>query len=173
MQQSISSFITDSLEKIRPQKVTEILTSLHQDAGGEIKNALSDGLVTVLNNQDTSKIIHSVLSSQIENLLHAPIGKLSSHISEEKINSAGLALTDTIIATAKAKLPEAIQEFDIGGVVRDKVNSYPAEKLESLVLSIAKEHLRKIEFFGFLFGLIIGLGQAAFTYWAILSSLPH
>ena len=53
-------------------------------------------------------------------------------------------------------------------MVRDKVNSYPEEKLESLVLSIAKEHLRTIEFFGFLFGLIIGIAQAAYVYVSIL-----
>jgi uncharacterized membrane protein YheB (UPF0754 family) len=50
--------------------------------------------------------------------------------------------------------------------VRDKINKYPVEKLESLVLSIAKEHLRTIELFGALFGLIIGIVQALLSYWA-------
>ncbi|MCB1025918.1 MAG: DUF445 family protein, partial [Acidobacteria bacterium] len=79
--------------------------------------------------------------------------------------NAGESITETIIAAAKAKLPAAIQEFDIGGVVRDKVNNYPAEKLESLVMSVAKEHLRTIELFGALFGLIIGIGQAIQFYY--------
>lgn len=173
MQQSISAFLTDALAKIRPQRIGTVLHSLHPDSSAEIKNALSNGLETVLNNTDTTKIIHSVLSAQIDSLIHSPIGKLSSHFPEDKIRKAGNSLTETIIAAARAKLPDAIQEFDIGGVVRDKVNSYPAEKLESLVLSIAKEHLRTIEFFGFLFGFIIGLGQAAFTYWAILGKISH
>ncbi|NNE66423.1 MAG: DUF445 family protein [Pyrinomonadaceae bacterium] len=171
MQKSISAFLTDSLEKIRPQRVGAILRSLHRDAADEVKKSLSQGLEKVLNNADTYKIIHSVLAKQIDSLLHAPIGRLSNHIAEDKLRKAGSAMTETIISTARVKLPEAIKEFDIGGVVRDKVNSYPAEKLESLVLSIAKEHLRTIEFFGFLFGLIIGLGQAAFTYWAILNKI--
>ena len=53
---------------------------------------------------------------------------------------------------------------DVGGVVRQKIMNYPAEKLEELVLSVAKEHLRTIEFFGALFGFIIGLGQAIQFY---------
>lgn len=171
MQHSISAFLTDTLAKVRPQQVGEVLKSLHPDSANEIKKTLANGLETVLKNEDTSKIIHSVLSKQIDSLLHSPIGKLSDHVSEEKMRKAGDALTETIIATAKVKLPEAIQEFDIGGVVRDKVNSYPAEKLESLVMSIAKEHLRTIELFGFFFGFLIGLGQAAFTYWAVLNKL--
>jgi uncharacterized membrane protein YheB (UPF0754 family) len=119
-------------------------------------------MVTVLNNQDTTKIIHSVLSKQVQALIHTPIGKLSDHITEDKIKNAGESITETIINAAKQRLPEAIKEFDIGGVVRDKVNNYPAEKLESLVMSIAKEHLRTIEFFGALLGFILGTGQATF-----------
>lgn len=173
MQHSISAFLTDSLEKIRPHQVGAILRSLHQDSAKEIKKTLSKGLTKVLKNQDTTNIIHSVLAAQIDSLLHAPIGRLSKHISAEKIKNAGAAMTETIISTARVKLPQAIQEFDIGGVVRDKVNSYPAEKLESLVLSIAKEHLRTIEFFGFLFGLLIGIAQAAYVYWSILFKVAN
>ena len=54
-------------------------------------------------------------------------------------------------------MPEAIREFDVGSVVREKINNYPVEKLESLIMSVAKEHLRTIELFGALFGLIIGV----------------
>ena len=168
MQRSLSAYLTDSLEGLRPRKIGNILISLHTDAADEIKKKLSVGLEHVLQNQDTSRIVHNVLSKQVDSLLHAPIGKLSKHLSEDRIREAGTALTETIITTAKVKLPKAIQEFDIGGVVRDKVNSYPEEKLESLVLSIAKEHLRTIEFFGFLFGLLIGLAQAAYVYYSIL-----
>lgn len=164
MQNSISAYLTDSLEKLRPQKIGELLYSVHPETTIKIKLKLAQGLVKILNNQDTTKIIHSVLSKQIQNLIHTPIGKLSTHISEEKVRDAGESLTNTIINAAKQKLPEAIQEFDIGGVVRDKVNNYPAEKLESLVLSVAKEHLTKIELFGAFFGLIIGIGQAIQFY---------
>jgi uncharacterized membrane protein YheB (UPF0754 family) len=48
--------------------------------------------------------------------------------------------------------------------VREKINQYPVEKLENLVLSIAKEHLRTIEWFGALFGLLIGIAQAIQFY---------
>ena len=65
---------------------------------------------------------------------------------------------------AKEKLPQVIQEFNIGEVVREKINNYPVEKLESLVMSVAKEHLRTIELFGALFGFVIGVVQAIMSY---------
>lgn len=164
MQNSISAYLTDTLEKMRPHRIGAILHSVHPEAAAEIKQTLSKGLVRVLHNQDTTRIIHSVLFKQIDALLNAPIGRLTNVISAERVRNAGDSLTDTIVAAARQKLPAAIQDFDIGGVVREKVNNYPAEKLESLVLSVAQEHLRTIELFGALFGLIIGIGQAIQFY---------
>ncbi len=164
MMNSVSAYLTDTLEKLRPHSIDAILQTLHPESEEKLKKLLSNGLIKILSRDETSKIINSVLSRQIEKFLAAPIGKLSDHISEEKVRHAGHSLTETIISAAKEKLPEAIKEFDIGGVVREKINNYPSEKLEALVLSVAKEHLRKIELFGALFGLIIGIAQAVQFY---------
>jgi uncharacterized membrane protein YheB (UPF0754 family) len=125
---------------------------------------LSRGLMSIIARPDTSRIINELLARQIDSLLSAPIGRLSDHISEDKLRSAGDSLTETIISAIQEKLPEAIREFDVGGVVREKIKNYPAEKLEELVLSVAKEHLRTIEFFGALFGFFIGIAQAVQFY---------
>ena len=160
----VSAYLTDTLERLRPHSIDAILQTLHPESEEKLKNMLAKGLLTILSREETSKIINSFLHNQIERFLSAPIGKLSDHISEEKVRSAGKSLTETIIAAAKEKLPEAIREFDVGSVVREKINNYPVEKLEALVLSVAKEHLRIIEFFGFFFGLIIGVVQG-FLHW--------
>ena len=160
VQSSISAYLTDTLEKIRPHSLDAILQTVHPESEEKLKRLLATGLLNVLNRDETAAIINRVLSKQIERLLSAPIGKLSDHIAEEKVRAAGKSLTETIISAAKEKLPAAIKEFDIGNVVREKINNYPVEKLEALVLSVAKEHLRTIELFGALFGLIIGIAQA-------------
>jgi uncharacterized membrane protein YheB (UPF0754 family) len=164
MLHSVSAYLTDTLQKLRPHSLGAILQTAHPEAEEKLKNMLSKSLLNILNREETSNIINAVLAKQIERLLATPIGKLSDHISEEKVRQAGKSLTETIIAAAKEKLPEAIREFNIGGVVREKINLYPVEKLESLVLSVAKEHLRTIELFGALFGLIIGIVQAFLSY---------
>ncbi len=164
MLNSVSAYLTDTLQKLRPHSLGAILQTAHPEAEEKLKNMLSKNLLSVLNREETSNIINAVLAKQIERLLATPIGKLSDHISEEKVRQAGKSLTETIIVAAKEKLPEAIREFNIGGVVREKINLYPVEKLESLVLSVAKEHLRTIELFGALFGLIIGIVQAFLSY---------
>ncbi|HEU4931045.1 MAG TPA: hypothetical protein VFT48_03150, partial [Pyrinomonadaceae bacterium] len=55
----------------------------------------------------------------------------------------------------------------VGGLVRKKVSDYPLEKLEELVLSVAQQHLKTIEYFGAAIGFFIGVAQAIyfwFTY---------
>ncbi len=164
MQQSVSKYVSDMLQKLRPHSIDAVLQTLHPDSEEKLKKMLSKSLLNILSQEETSNIINSVLSRQIESLLSTPIGKLSDHISEEKVLEAGKSLTETIIAAAKEKLPEAIREFDIGNIVREKVSNYPSEKLEKLVLSVAGEHLRTIEIFGALFGFLIGVAQAIQFY---------
>ncbi|MGI9035127.1 MAG: DUF445 family protein [Pyrinomonadaceae bacterium] len=159
MQRSISAYLSDSLQKIRPHSLDAILQTVHPESEEKLKKLLSNGLLNILNQDETANIINKVLSRQIDRLLSAPIGKLSDHISDEKIREAGRNITETIISAAREKLPGAIREFNIGEVVREKINHYPVEKLESLVLSIAKEHLRTIELFGAVFGFALGVAQ--------------
>ena len=164
MMNSVSAYLTDTLQKLRPHSIDAVLKRLHPESEEKLKTMLTKGLMNVLSREETSNIINSVLSRQIDRLLSAPIGKLSDHISEQKVLKMGKSLTETIISAAREKLPETIREFNIGTVVREKVNDYPAEKLEALVMSVAKEHLRTIELFGALFGFAIGVGQAIQFY---------
>jgi uncharacterized membrane protein YheB (UPF0754 family) len=164
MLKSISAYLTDTLQKLRPHSIDAIMQTLHPESEEKLKRMLSRGLLNILSRDETSNVINAVLSRQIEQILSAPIGRLSDYIAEDKLRNAGNSLTETIIAAAREKLPQAIREFDVGNVVREKINNYPVEKLEALVLSVAKEHLRTIELFGALFGLLIGIAQAIQFY---------
>lgn len=167
MMRGVSAYLTDILQKLRPHSIDAILQTIHPESEEKLKQMLSQGLLSILAREDTSKVINSVLAKQIDSFLSAPIGKLSDHISEDKVRAAGKSLTETIINAAKEKLPEAIKEFDVGNVVREKIMHFPVEKLENLILSVAKEHLRTIEFFGFFFGLIIGIVQGILHWYSV------
>jgi len=160
----ISSYLRNTLAKLRPHSIDAILQVIHPRSEETLKALLADGLLDIISRDETAEIINDVLGAQIHSLLLRPIGRLSGHISEDKLRDASQALTDTIIASISAKLPDAIAEFDVGSVVREKIRNYPPEKLESLVMSVAKEHLRTIELFGALFGFIIGILQAIQFY---------
>ena len=164
MMSGITSYIREILEKLRPHSIDAILQIIHPESEEKLKMLLTGGLLDILARDETSNIINEMLSQQIDELLSKPIGKLADHLPEAKLRAASASLTDAIIAATSAKLPAAIAEFDVGGVVREKIKNYPAEKLESLVMSVAREHLRTIELFGALFGFIIGVLQSIQFY---------
>ncbi len=56
-------------------------------------------------------------------------------------------------------LGERIEEVDVEAIVREKVNNFSNEKLESLLMSVIKKELKFIEIVGAILGFMIGLLQ--------------
>lgn len=166
MLSSISDYLSSMLGKLRPHSIDAIMQTVQPESEEKLKNMLSKGLVQIIAQPETSAVINSVIAKQIQTLLSRPIGNLAETVSEDQLKNIGETITNTILEAIKEKLPDAIKEFDVGGVVREKINNYPVEKLESLIMSVAREHLRTIELFGALFGFVIGVVQAILSYWA-------
>jgi uncharacterized membrane protein YheB (UPF0754 family) len=161
---SVSTYIREAIERFRPQTLGSALQHIDPNSIQRAKQFLTKSLLGLLSRDDTARTINLILSSQIERLLVAPIGRLGDHVSKFSMERATKALVVRIPAAARERLPTAIAEFDVGGLVRKKVSDYPVEKLEALVLSVAKHHLKTIELFGALIGFFIGVGQAIY-FW--------
>jgi uncharacterized membrane protein YheB (UPF0754 family) len=165
---SVSAYATDALQRLRPHSLRALLEHARPDSAEQLKGFLARGLMSVLSRDDTARTINSILSAQVDRLLVAPIGRIGDLLPEERVRRASAALTERIAAAARERLPATIAEFDIGGIVREKVSGYPVEKLEALVLSVAKQHLRTIELFGLGMGFFIGVVQAALMYFGVV-----
>jgi uncharacterized membrane protein YheB (UPF0754 family) len=161
---SVSNYVREAIERFRPQTIGAALQQVDAEAIEHVKQFLARSLIALLSRDDTARTINAILSSQIERLLVAPIGRLGDHVSENSMQRAREALVERITEAARERLPTAIAEFDVGGLVRKKVSDYPVAKLEELVLSVAQHHLKTIELFGALIGLFIGVGQAVY-FW--------
>jgi uncharacterized membrane protein YheB (UPF0754 family) len=159
---AVSAYATDALARIRPHSVRALLEHASPDSTERLKKFLVKTLLGVLARDETARTVNHILTAQIERLLIAPIGRLSEQIPARSIARARNALTERITMAARERLPVALKEFDIGGVVRNKVAAYPVEKLETLVLSVAQQHLRKIELFGAAIGFFLGVSQALY-----------
>jgi uncharacterized membrane protein YheB (UPF0754 family) len=164
---SLSIHLTDAMDRLFPQTIGSVLQQIDSRSLDQTKRFLTRGLLTLLAHDQTARTINAILSAQVERLLIAPIGRLGDHVSANAMQRASSALVERITLAARERLPVAIAEFDVGGLVRKKVSDYPIEKLEELVLSVAQHHLKTIELFGAIIGFFIGVGQAIyfwFTY---------
>jgi uncharacterized membrane protein YheB (UPF0754 family) len=162
LQTTVSAYATDAMERLRPHTLRALLQHISPESAPRLKSFLTRSLLAVVAREDTARAINAILHAQIERLLAAPIGRLSNHVSEKTVEHASVMLTERITAAARERLPAALAEFDIGGIVRRKVSDYPIPKLEELVLSVAQQHLKTIELFGAVIGLMIGLLQAIY-----------
>lgn len=161
---NVSAYANEALARLRPHSLRALLEHLEPDSAERLKNLLSNALLDIIRSEETARAINQILSVQVERLLVAPIGRPTDLVPVGSIQRASQALTERITEAARERLPSAITEFDIGGIVRRKVAEYPAEKLENLVLSVAQQHLRTIELFGLVIGFFIGIFQA-FYFW--------
>jgi uncharacterized membrane protein YheB (UPF0754 family) len=164
---SLSIQVTDAIDRLRPQTLGAVMQQLDSNSATQVKSFLSRSLLGLLSREDTARTINAIMTAQIERLLIAPIGRLGDHVSRNAMERASAALVERITLAARERLPVAIAEFDVGGLVRKKVSDYPLAKLEELVLSVAQHHLKTIELFGAIIGFFIGVGQAIyfwFTY---------
>ena len=161
---SLSAHVSDALDRLRPQTIGAVMEQLDTNSADHAKRFLTRSLLSLLSREDTARTINAILSAQIERLLIAPIGRLGDHVSQGAMERASGALVERVTDAARERLPVAIAEFDVGSMVRKKVSDYPIEKLEELVLSVARHHLKTIELFGAIIGFLIGVGQAIY-YW--------
>lgn len=165
LSKTVSAYSSDALARLRPHTLRAMLEHASPDSAQRLKSFLSKALLGVLAREDTARTINNILTAQIERLLIAPIGRIGDHVPEKTVERASVALVERVVGVARERLPQAIKEFDIGGIVREKVSNYPVKKLEDLVLSVAQQHLRKIEMFGAVIGFFLGVTQA--TYFAL------
>lgn len=164
---SLSIQFSEAMDRLRPQTLGAVMQQIDSNSAVQAKSFLTRSLLSLVSREDTARTINAILSAQIERLLIAPIGRLGDHVSRNAMERASAALVERITLAARERLPVAIAEFDVGGLVRKKVSDYPLAKLEELVLSVAQQHLKTIELFGAVIGFFIGVGQAIyfwFTY---------
>ena len=134
---SVAKYVSDAIERLRPQTLGAMLEHINPDSIERVKAFLTRGLLTLITREDTARTINGILSAQVERLLIAPIGRLGDHLPEATVRRATETLVERITQAARERLPAAIAEFDVGGLVRNKVAAYPLEKLEELIL---KDH---------------------------------
>jgi uncharacterized membrane protein YheB (UPF0754 family) len=161
---TVDAYTREALDQLRPHTARALLQRIQPDAVPRLKILLSNALIDLLTREDTANAINKIIASQIEKLLLKPIGRPAHFLSPTTIKNTSDALTERITQSARERLPAAISEFDIGSIVRRKVEDYPVEKLEALVLSISKQHLRTIELFGLVIGFIVGVFQVFYLW---------
>ncbi|MFO1053617.1 MAG: DUF445 family protein [Planctomycetota bacterium] len=114
-----------------------------------------------------SDVLERGLAPKIEELRNLPL--IGGFLTAERVADLRQSIVRQILKQEGLifeKLEEAIQKgLDVQALVESKVAAFPVEKLERIVLQVAKRELRSIEVLGGVLGVLIGVLQVGVIAW--------
>lgn len=144
-----------------PKRKKEIAANIGEVISNELLS-MDDILEQALNNSNgenfTSYIIEKIkaIINEKLNIIPMPFRMMASPYIDEILNkevpSAISEITDDLLIKAK-------ENVNIQGIIEEKINELDLEKLEDIIIKVAKKELKHIEILGLVLGSIIGVLQ--------------
>ncbi|MBF8984188.1 DUF445 family protein [Lutibacter sp. B2] len=145
-----------------PKRKKEIAKSIGEIVETELISIreIIDKMVTKGNREDlisNLKIrVESVLEKKLPVFIPSTFKDMIGEYVNEIIDKEGNKAIDEIIDKMTTR---AVENIKVAEMVEEKINEFPLEKLEEIILSIAKKELKHIEVLGAVLGCAIGFVQ--------------
>ncbi|GAB6086837.1 DUF445 domain-containing protein [Alkaliphilus crotonatoxidans] len=150
------------LQGLIPKRKNEIAKSIGTTIQEELLS-IEEIIEQFISNQDQSALIeiiknkiNRVLEERLPGILPASLKSAIKRYIDEVIEQEA---TDLINASVENMIHSASEKINLAEMVEKRINRFPMDKLEEMVLRIAKRELKHIEVLGGVLGFIIGLVQ--------------
>ena len=144
-----------------PKRKKEIAANIGEVISNELLS-MDDILEQALNNSNgenfNSYIIEKIkaIINEKLNIIPMPFRMMASPYIDEILNKEVPSALSEITADLLIKAKENV---NIQGIVEEKINELDLEKLEDIIIKVAKKELKHIEILGLVLGSIIGVLQ--------------
>ena len=178
----ITNFIAIKM-LFRPYKEVNFIFFKIQGLLPKRRNEIGNSIAEVVNNELVSvkDIISKISPEDIEENIGLIVDRiLESRLKEEIVKNFPMAaffLSDSMLEKIKHIIKQSILDHkeeminvfaeyletkvDIKSIIVEKVNGFSLEKIEEIIITLAKKELKHIEYIGAVLGGIIGLVQFA------------
>ena len=178
----ITNFIAIKM-LFRPYKEINLIFFKIQGLLPKRRNEIGNSIAEVVNNELVSvkDIISKISPEDIEENIGLIVDRiLESRLKEEIVKNFPMAaffLSDSMLEKIKHIIKQSIldhkeeminvfaeyfeNKVDIKSIIVEKVNGFSLEKIEEIIITLAKKELKHIEYIGAVLGGIIGLVQFA------------
>jgi uncharacterized membrane protein YheB (UPF0754 family) len=107
------------------------------------------------------------LQPKIQELRTLPL--IGGFLTDDRVADIKTAIEKSILEHKEAVLDELEKGLaaglDVPNLVEEKVAGFAVERLESMILDVARRELKAITWFGGVLGVLIGCGQVAWIWW--------
>ncbi|MTI49528.1 DUF445 domain-containing protein [Sporosalibacterium faouarense] len=145
-----------------PKRRKEVAKSIGEVIEVELLS-MKDIVNKYIENEDFSQVkflifkrVQEIIDEKLPAIIPSSFKKSIYNYLEEKINEEG----DRIIKDLVEKMVDkAATKVSLAEIVEEKINEFDIEKIEEIVIAIAKKELKHIEVLGGVLGFIIGIIQ--------------
>lgn len=125
----------------------------------KIKEFITNIIVGSMRKDGTKELFSEKFSVALKGYLNSKLGNLSHLLSHSLVEKIKLAIFNKSFSMLKEKAPTLLEKLDIKLLVEQKVEEFPLDELERIVVQIAGSQLKSITFLGGVLGFLIGLIQ--------------
>ena len=150
------------IQGLIPKRKAEIAKSIGATIQEELLSIeeIIEQFIANQNNQEIIDIIKIKINEIVSNRLPAIIpsafkGMIKGYINDVIDEEASAIITNTM----ESMIHKASKSIDLAGMIENRILEFPMEKLEDVVIKIAKDELSHIEILGAVLGFAIGLLQ--------------
>ena len=131
-----------------PKEHHKLAAKIGETVGEHLVTA--DSLHDLFKKEEVKNKIYKALDS-----MYDQFGVLSSFITDD----IKQMISEKVIGMIDTELPSILDEMDVKDTVSKKVKDFSLERLEEIILSVAKKELAHVTYFGGILGFIIGCVQ--------------
>ena len=152
------------IQGLIPKRRMEVATSIGETIENDLVSIedIISRLMDTHNKEEVSLLIknkiNNIINQRLPVIIPSSIREMIKKYIEDIIKQEGDSIMSEIMDTFMDNGKSTIQ---LAQMIEDKINEFPLDKLEQVVLNIAKEELKHIEILGGVLGFIIGLLQGA------------
>ncbi|WIV11412.1 DUF445 family protein [Proteiniborus sp. MB09-C3] len=151
-----------SIQGLIPKRRDEIAKSIGNVIEQELLS-LEEIVDKVVGEQNISQIktaiknkINEIIKDKLPSLIPSLFKNMIYSYVDELIEKDGEVLINDLI---RKGIDKASKDISISEIVEEKINSFGIERIEEIIVSIAKTELKHIEILGGVLGFIIGIVQ--------------
>jgi uncharacterized membrane protein YheB (UPF0754 family) len=158
--------INMKIQGLIPKRKGEIAASVGKTVEEELIS-INDIIDKVIENENISSIIfmikrkvNKIVDEKLPAIIPGALKNIIFSYIDDAINNHGERVLKDL---AEDMVHKATTQVKISKIIEDKINAFELEKVENIILSIAKKELKHIEILGGILGFIIGIIQGIIT----------
>ena len=156
------SFLGIKIQGLIPKRRDEIAKSIGEVVENELIS-MTDIINTIATDENIESVkevlkvkIKDVIIQKVPSFILGPFkDKVDSYV-DNMIDNEGDEMIEELIDRVSDK---ALNNISLSKIVEEKINSFELEKIEEIIISIAKRELKHIEILGGVLGFLIGVVQ--------------